>query len=108
MKKVIVASAALFFAAITSLSAQTSVKPVDQQEKAVVENVVKIDNQERTPVKVEDLPAAVKATLAGEDYKGWIISSAFLVKNEAEYYEVSLSREKETKIVKLTRDGKAL
>ncbi len=108
MKKVLVASAALFFAAITNLSAQTNEKPVVKQEQQVVEKAVKIESQEKTPVKPEELPEAIKKAISSADYKGWTVSSAFLVKKEAEFYEVTLVKEKETKTVKFAKDGNVI
>ncbi|WP_298740486.1 hypothetical protein [uncultured Chitinophaga sp.] len=65
---------------------------------------------EKTPVKVEELPDAVKAALAGDDYKEWKAEKAFMVKpaSGAEYYEVELKKGEEAKTVKLDKDGKVV
>jgi hypothetical protein len=66
-------------------------------------------DDERQTVKAEELPAGVKKTLDGEDYKGYTISTAAWVKSaDASYYEVSLAKDKETKIVKIDKEGKLL
>ena len=103
MKKVIIASAALFFAAISNVKAGTT------NTAAEITTSVKADTTEqRTPVKPEELPATVQQTLSGDDYKGWTPSSAFLVaKDGKEYYEVKLTKEgSEANIVKFDKDGK--
>lgn len=104
MKKVLIASAALFLAAITNVNAQTN--PPAAEKKETIEKPQQLEAQTKTPVKPEALPVAIKVTTAGEDYKGWVVSAAFLVKGTTEYYELILTKEKETKSVKLNKDGK--
>ncbi len=104
MKKVLIASAALFLAAITNVNAQTGKQPVDKKE--TVQSPQNLDQQTKTPVKPEALPEAIKKTTStGEDYKGWVVGSAFLVKGATEYYEVTFTKEKETKTVKFSKEG---
>lgn len=69
------------------------------------EIVAKFD--EKVKVKKEDLPEAVKASLAGNDYKGWEISECYMYK-EAGTYEIELKNGDEKKTVKLDKDGKAI
>jgi hypothetical protein len=104
MKKVIIASAALFFAAITSNAQSATTKNLE----AI--SVQQDTTEKRTPVVLTDLPAPVTTTLAGDDYKGWTPSSAFLVaKGDAEYYEVKLTKEgSEANKVKLDKSGKKI
>lgn len=63
------------------------------------------DDNTKTAVKVDELPEAVKKTLASDAYKGWTASEAYLVKGEKEYYEIILKKEAEVKTVKLNKDG---
>lgn len=65
---------------------------------------------EKKPVKVEELPDAVKAALSGDDYKEWKPEEAFWVKpaSGAEYYEIKLKKGEEAKTVKLDKDGKVV
>lgn len=104
MKKIIIASASLFFVAITNINAATSNNPV------ATATTVKSDSSDtRTAVKPEELPEPVKQTLAGDDYKGWAPSTAFLVKGASEYYEVTLTKEgSEANTVKIDKEGKKL
>ncbi len=102
MKKVIVAAFSLgmvFFSA--AVNANTT------NNNTVIS--VNYSDDERQAVKAEELPEAVKKTLAGEEFKGYTISTASLVKTaDASYYEVSLAKDKETKLVKVDKDGKLL
>lgn len=105
MKKVIIASAALLFAAISS-----NVNAATVTNQAQVITSVKSDSTEtRTAVKPEELPEPVKQALASDDYKGWTPSTLFLVKGASEYYEVTLAKEgSEAKTVKIDKEGKKL
>ena len=101
MKKLIVAAFSLsmvcFSATVNAANASNSVISV------------KYNGDERTSVKAEELPEAVKKTLAGEEFKGYTIAEASLVKTaDASYYEVSMAKDKETKIVKVDKEGKLL
>lgn len=65
---------------------------------------------DRTPVKPEDLPDAVKTTLSGEAYAGWTVKEAFAVapSQGTPYFEVTLQKEEETQIVNLDADGQTV
>lgn len=63
-------------------------------------------NDDRQVIKTEELPEPVKKALSSDDYKGWTVKEAALVKAEAaSHYEVVLTNEKETKTVKFNNDG---
>lgn len=99
MKKIILACAAAAFL-VTGFTAKAASfnAPV-----AVVED----DN--KTQVDPATLPDAVKTTLAGDAYKGWTVSNAWLVKTgNAEYYEIQLSKDNQKNTVKLDKDGKTV
>jgi len=102
MKKLIVAAfslGTLFFSA-TVTAGNTSNTVIS----------VNVNEDERQAVKAEELPEAIKKTLTGEEYKGYTISEATLVKtaDATSHYEVSLAKDKETKLVKIDKDGKIL
>src|SRR3954454_9329539 len=103
MKKVIIASAALFFAAITNVHASTTTQGLE-----IISSAKQDTTEKRTPVVPTDLPEPVKQTLGAEDYKGWTPSSAFLVsKAGQEFYEVKLTKEgSEANKVKISKEGK--
>ena len=68
-------------------------------------SAVKYD--EKVKIKKEELPDAVKTALAGNDYKGWQISEAYMWK-EAGTYEIELKNGDQKKTVKLDKDGKVV
>ncbi len=61
-----------------------------------------------TTVAIEELPDAVKATLASEKLKTWTPSAAQLMKDEAgkEYYSIQLKQANQIGTVKIGKDGK--
>jgi len=64
------------------------------------------DEREKTPVKLEDLPAAVKKTLSGPDYDGWKPVTAYWVKSEkTSFYEIELTKGEDKKTINLTPEG---
>jgi hypothetical protein len=97
MKKHILVSAILLGAASLMAGAQTP--PASAAVKT--ENAA----QEKTEIKAEALPEAVKKTLAGDDYKGWEIAKAYVAK---EVYEVELKKGTESKTFKFDKEGKAI
>jgi len=68
--------------------------------------VTKATEDDKTKVDPAALPDAVKTTLAGDAYKGWTVSSAWLVKTEPSYYTVELKQGDKVTTVNLTADGK--
>lgn len=70
-------------------------------------NTVVVAQDSKTPVKQEELPDAVKAALAGDEYKDKTFSEAFLVKTAAgEHYEIKLKSGADETTVKLDKEGK--
>lgn len=106
MKKVLIASVALLFAAVTNVNAQ--VKPQAPADKKETITTPQTNDQEKTAIKPEALPEAVKRTIAGKDYTGWVATAAFILKTPVEHYEVMLTKDKESKTVKFAKDGKEI
>jgi hypothetical protein len=99
MKKIILACAAAAFltAGFTAKAMNVSVP------------VTAVEDDNKTQVDPAALPDAVKTTLGGDTYKGWTVSSAWLVKTAtAEYYEIQLSKDNQKNTVKLDKDGKTV
>lgn len=94
MKKIIIAAIALTFGGITNVvSANTG-------------NIEITSEDNRTPIKVEDLPEAVKKSLASTAFEGWTAVSAYLVEGVAgSHYEVTLTKEAEKKTVNFDKEG---
>src|SRR5690554_2579246 len=99
MKKIMLS--AVFAAFIVTA---TVAQPI---EKNRMEQMVQ---QEKTSVKLEELPDTVKTTLSGEAYTGWVPSEAFVIAPEegVKYFEVILKKDKEVKVVNLGEDGKVI
>jgi hypothetical protein len=103
MKKVILAAAASAIIGITSVKAQT---PAPAATPAPA-TAAKPDSLQKTTVKVEELPDAVKATLQSDVLKVWTPSSAALVKSPtAEYYQVNVKKDNDERFIRIGKDGK--
>lgn len=99
MKNLILSAAILAFAGISTVKANDIKTPVTI--------VVQQDSTTKTPVKIEALPDAVKATLASDKYKDWAPVTAFLIVDakKAEYYQVDVKKGEETTSLKIGKDG---
>lgn len=77
------------------------------------EVVYTVNDDGRKTVKAEELPEAVRKTLAGEAYKGWTVKEATQVNSTVPgdatqpktWYEVTLTNGKESKAYKFNPDG---
>ena len=106
MKKIMFAT--LLFAVAFSMSAVNSVAGmVTKPSSAAI-----VGEDEKKPIKKEDLPEAVKMTLAGPDYQGWEITAVFSVKKadvekkaDADYYEIKLKKGDKIITAKLDKEG---
>ena len=63
------------------------------------------DQDEKTKIKSEELPEAVKKALEAQEYRGWLIDAAYHVK-ATDSYEVQLKNGAETKTVSFDKEGK--
>lgn len=102
MKKMIVTTIMCTLSVLTFAQNTGEIKS-DTTVLAVTEKV-----QKKTPIKIEDLPAAVKETLQSENFKDLKIESAFLVEAEIQYYEIKLLKGDEVIIVSITEEGKII
>ena len=64
------------------------------------------EQDEKTKIKSEELPEAVKKALEAQEYSGWLIDAAYHVK-ATDSYEVQLKNGAETKTVTFDKEGKA-
>lgn len=100
MKKIILSSA--FIALATFATVQAS-----EVKNLNTNFVVAQDSVTKTPVKIEELPEPVKATLASEAYKAWTATEAWSVKDGAkEYFLINFTKGEEKASAKLDKDGK--
>lgn len=99
MKKIILTSATLlfFFAAATAQTEIASATAVAKTET--------VTQDKKTEIKYEELPQAVKTTLAGDAYKGWEVTKVW--HNETkDNYELQVKNATETKTLTFNKDGK--
>lgn len=103
MKKFILSAAIIALSAVAF--AQTN-DPTSTKVSAQTSATAMQDSSATTPVKLEELPDAVKTTLASDAYKAWTPTEAFLVKeNGKEYYQINVTKEEEKGSVKINADG---
>ncbi|PYF70131.1 hypothetical protein [Pedobacter nutrimenti] len=102
MKKFILSAAFLAFAAVATVNANDI--------KAPLAITAPQDSTTKTPVKPEELPDAVKATLQSDKYKEWVPQAAFLVTaaNKTEWYQVDVKKGEETASLKIGKDGSVI
>lgn len=67
--------------------------------------IVSVYQSDKVKISVEELPQAVKDTLA-LSYKEWKVGDVYKVSGTNEYYSIELKKDSETKTVNLDKDGK--
>jgi hypothetical protein len=108
MKKLMFASLALLGSvALANAQEATPPKESDKATEAVAPAPAPaaVDQEDKTKIKSEELPEAVKKSLEAQEYRGWLIDAAFHIKS-TDSYEVQLKNGAETKVVKFSKDGK--
>lgn len=95
MKKVIVS--AFILAALTTVS---------YAKNAYAAELIITTDDGKVAVDVQKLPDPVKATLAGDAYKGWQASNAWTTAAEPDIYNVELKKDDKTQVVKVDKNGK--
>lgn len=103
MKKIIVLAA--FVLTGVAVQAQTTA-----QEPAKTETpspAAKTDDADKIKIKAEELPLAVKKTLEDQEYKGWLINSAYHDKKK-ERFEVELKNGADTQVISFSQEGQRL
>ena len=115
MKKLMFASLALL-GSVALANAQEATPPQESNKateavtpapapEAVTPAPAAVDQEDKTKIKSEELPEAVKKSLEAQEYRGWLIDAAYHIKS-TDSYEVSLKNGAETKVVKFSKDGK--
>ena len=102
MKKAIFAAIA-----IASFTGYTNAQTETKTETAIATTTSPADD-ERTPIKLEDLPAAVKKSLASEAFAGWTATSAFSVSGTNPHYEINLMKGEEKMVTRLDKEGNTI
>jgi hypothetical protein len=101
MKKLVFAMLA-FGASVVAVQAQETQPAADPSSSAVAPA-----QDDKVKIKAEELPEAVKKSLEAQEYKGWLINTAYHIKS-TDTYEVELKNGAETKTFKFDKDGKKL
>lgn len=103
MKKVLLSAAIMAITGFTVASANS----IHQTTTSVY--TVGQDSTQSKEVKLEELPAPVKATLAADAYKDWTPASATWVKTkDAEHYAVIVTKGEEKAVLKIDPTGKVV
>ena len=99
MKNFILSAAIIAFAGISTVKAN--------EIKTPLALTIEQDSTAKVPVKLEDLPEAVKATLKADAYKEWTPTTAFLITNadKTSYYQVDVTKGTEGASLKVGKDG---
>lgn len=102
MKKFILSAALLAFAGLATVKASDI--------KAPLALTVQQDSTSKVPVKLEELPDAVKATLQSDKYKEWIPQTAFLITaaDKTSWYQIDVKKGEQTASLKVGKDGKVI
>jgi hypothetical protein len=101
MKKIMVSMAVAMFTAVSFANA-TNI--VSSPSAAIVYN------QEKTEIKPEELPDAVKSTLATEPYSEWQVQKAYVVRGEdgGQTFEAEVSKGEESQTIRFDQEGKVI
>jgi len=114
MKKVILSAFALISCVGASYAQTAAVVAAPQPSAQAVASAaaqhgaaeVSTATDDKTKVEATALPDAVKASLAGDDYKGWTVSNAWQAKDGS--YVIELKKENETTTIKMDKGGKKI
>lgn len=110
MKRLFIAAIAL--TASTLSYAQSTTQPAKTTPVAVESGKAApatVNQDECTPVKIEELPAPVRKELGTTQYKNWTPTVAYWVKDgKSSFYEITLANGDESKKVKYNAEGSKL
>jgi hypothetical protein len=66
-----------------------------------------LQQDDKEKIKPEELPDQIKTTLNGDEYKGWLVQTAYRIKSK-DVYEVELKKGAETKTLRFDKEGKVV
>ena len=99
MKKLLL-SLVLCSAALFAFAQEPAATPAPAQDQK---------STEMEAIAASDLPAAITASLQGQDYTGWTVDKAYKKEKDGKMiYKVELKNGAETKTVKFDADGNML
>lgn len=105
MKKLILSAVVLLFFVVAQ--AQSEVVVPATEVATATETAVAVQDK-KTEVKYEDLPQAVRTTLAGEAYKDWEVVKAWHNVDKDQYEIEVKNASTETKTLKFNKEGKEI
>jgi hypothetical protein len=70
-------------------------------------SVVTVQQDDKEKIKPEELPEPIKTALNGDEYKGWLVQTAYRVKAK-DVYEVEVKKGAETKTIRFDKEGKVV
>lgn len=109
MKKLIVSALAMTLISFASVqaTAQTTESAQTETKQETTTKTTTTSKEDKVAVKPEDLPEGIKKTIKGEEFSGWTVKKAFLVKEGAKtpYYELQVAKGSESARVRLDKDG---
>jgi len=98
----------LFFAGLMLFGTALAVNAQEAQKDSASAQVdVASQAGEKTKIKTEQLPDAVKQTLEDQEYKGWLINAAFHDAKKDEF-EVELKNGTESQTVRFSKEGQRI
>jgi hypothetical protein len=100
MKNFILSAAIFAFAGVSTVKANEIITPVSIAAAAD-------STANKVPVKLEELPEAVKNTLKANAYKEWTATTAFLITKEdkSTFYQVDVKKGTDVAYLQLSKDG---
>jgi hypothetical protein len=110
MRKLILSAAVAVLAlASTSVKANTTSNN-EITNVAAQDTLAKQESLNKTAVKLEEIPDAVKAALKSDTVKDWTPTAAFLVKTKegAEYYQIDVTKGQDKGSLRLDKNGKSV
>jgi predicted YcjX-like family ATPase len=107
MKKLIVSAMAVTLISFASVQANAQTATETEKETTTKTTTATKQKEDKVAVKPEDLPEGIKKTIKGDDFAGWTVKKAFLVKegDNKQYYELQVAKGSESARVKLDKDG---
>ena len=99
----------LFFAALIVFGSAIVVNAQEVQKDSAASQVAVTSEPraEKSKIKTEQLPEAVKQTLEDQEYKGWLINAAFHDAKKDEF-EVELKNGTESQTVRFSKEGQRI
>jgi len=105
MKKLMFALTVLLGSAVAVNAQDTNQKTTPSDTETAQPSTAAV--ADRAQIKVEELPEAVKKTLEDQEYKGWLINTAYH-NQKKDQYEVELKNGADTQIIKFSQEGQRL